>query len=156
MSLKSTPRPFSASFLAAAVACWPILFAAARELLRTYGAVERADWGDDLFIGFNLLPFIYPLVVISCFTSGQCLVVAGCTSLRAFIVTSSVVALLITLFFFAGQVSAFHLSWKTGMIEFSKIFSVLFLSFVPAACCWWYFAASRHNMQLNPDGSAAG
>lgn len=107
-----------ASSVSAAVACWPVFFVAASELLKAYGLVRLEDWGDDLFIGVNLLSWLYPIAFVCSFIFGQGLVWMGLTKMRSFLATSSVIAFLFTLLSFATQVLALHFSLIEGVIIF--------------------------------------
>jgi hypothetical protein len=156
MLLISKLRPVLASVVAAAVACWPFFYAAASELLRAYGLVSPAEWGDDLFIGVNLVPLLYPIALVSSFILGQVLICMGFTEGKAFAITAFGIALVIAAVVFGAQFMSFRFSFINGIVTFFTTLALFVFSFVPAALCWWYLAVRPHNMGVNPDSSAAG
>ncbi len=149
MPLFTKVRPVVASLFAGAVACWPILYVAGNEILTSYGLLRRADWGDDFHIGVNLALLVYPFSVVCSFVIGQALLLMGLRKVRSFILTSSVIALLISYaFLFIGYSSTRDLSIWDRTFNFSKIFSVLSVNFALAAFCWWYIAARPYKKRI--------
>jgi hypothetical protein len=153
MWLTPKARPILASLTAAAVACWPVFFVAAGELLKSYGLMRRADWGDDLSIGLNLAPWIFLAAVVLCFITGQMLLWLGISSARQFIIISAAIALLFSLLITASQIAAFRFAWTGVVLTFSQTLALSLASMVPAAFCWWSLAVRPHNSSLDTDAT---
>jgi len=143
------PHPILGSFAAAGVSLLPLLAMALYEInAAPFGVVDATQNDDAGFRGAGLAlaaaPFVYIVVVPVCYTVGRLLMSLGLRSLGGFLAGTVAIALILGIF--AGLLFAAPSRFGLNDVVLSIVACtvLVLVTALPAALCWWFFAASPH------------